>query len=299
MLATNLRRSQIKITNRHNLPDDVVAALSHSTYVAGDGDYSATTLLKPPRIVTLERRHYKELEQDCMDRVWSIFGQAAHTVLETHGSDDSITEERMYMTVNGKKIGGQVDNFKDGIVTDYKITTVWKIIHDTAYIEWEQQLNIYARLFRHNGYEVRGIRIVCILRDWDKNRAIRESDYPKTPILVIPLNVWTVQEQDKFLYDKVADLIECESLEDDALPICSERDRWCRAASYAVIKTGAKRATKVHCSLQDAEDDAQSRGDKYEVYVRPGVSVRCEAYCSVAPFCSFYKEMHKEDLDGQ
>jgi len=186
-----------------------------------------------------------------------------------------------------------------GSYTDYKITTVWKIIHDTAYIEWEQQLNIYARLFRHNGYEVRGIRIVCILRDWDKNRAIRESDYPKTPILVIPLNVWTVQEQDKFLYDKVADLIECESLEDDALPICSERDRWCRAASYAVIKTGAKRATKVHCSLQDAEDDAQSRGDKYEVYVRPGVSVRCEAYCSVAPFCSFYKEMHKEDLDGQ
>jgi hypothetical protein len=239
-----------------------------------------------------------------MDRVWSIFGQAAHTVLETHGSDDSITEERMYMTVNGKKIGGQVDNFKDGIVTDYKITTVWKIIHDTAYTEWEQQLNIYARLFRHNGYEVRGIRIVCILRDWDKNRAIRESDYPKTPILVIPLNVWTVQEQDKFLYDKVADLIECESLEDDALPICSERDRWCRAASYAVIKTGAKRATKVHCSLQDAEDDAKERGAKdskggqYDVIERPGVSVRCEAYCSVAPFCSFYKELHKDGLDG-
>jgi len=232
-----------------------------------------------------------------MDRVWSIFGQAAHTVLETHGSDDSITEERMYMTVNGKKIGGQVDHYLNGIITDYKVTTVWGIIHDTKNEEWERQLNIYARLFRHNGYEVRGIRIVCILRDWDKNRALRESDYPKTPILVIPLNVWSVEEQDGFLYNQVTRLIHCESLPDEDLPVCSEHDRWCRAASYAVIKTGAKRATKVHSSLQDAEDDAQSRGDKYEVYVRPGVSVRCEAYCSVNKFCSFYKSL-QEELDG-
>ena len=232
-----------------------------------------------------------------MDRVWSLFGQAAHTVLETHGSDDSITEERMYMTVNGKKIGGQVDHYKDGIITDYKITTVWGIIHDTKNEEWEKQLNIYARLFRANGHDVRGIRIVCILRDWDKNRALREPDYPKTPILVIPLNVWTVQEQDKFLYDRVADLIECESLEDDDLPVCSEHDRWCRSSTYAVVKVGAKRATKVHGSLHEAVSDAKERGDKYDVVERPGVSVRCEAYCQVNKFCSFYKSL-QEEVDG-
>ena len=54
----------MKLTNKYNLPEDVVKALSHSTYKAGDGSYSATTLLKPPRIVHLERRHYEEIEQD-------------------------------------------------------------------------------------------------------------------------------------------------------------------------------------------------------------------------------------------
>lgn len=232
-----------------------------------------------------------------MDRVWSVFGQVAHTILESHGSDDSITEERMYMTVNGKKIGGQVDHYKDGIITDYKVTTVWGIIHDTKNEEWERQLNIYARLFRYNGYDVRGIRIICILRDWDKNRALRESDYPKTPILVIPLNVWTVAEQDKFMYDRVADLIECESLPDDALPVCSEHDRWCRPATYAVVKTGAKRATKVHSDFEDALKDAADRGNKYGVVERPGISVRCDSYCQAAPFCSYYKSLQGE-VDG-
>lgn len=286
----------MNITNKHGLPDDVFAALSHSTYVAGDGDYSATTLLKPPRIVTLERRHGDETEHDVMDRVWSLFGQAAHTVLETHGSDDAITEQRLYMDVCGKKIGGQVDHYKDGIITDYKITTVWGIIHDTKNTEWEQQLNIYARLFKENGYPVRGIRIVCILRDWDKNRALRESDYPSTPILVVPLNVWNPQEQDRFMYDKVATLTECESLPDDELPICTEKERWCRPATYAIYKIGAKRATKVHSSLEDAQEDLANRDHNYELVERPGVSVRCESYCLVAPFCSFYKSLHEGDL---
>lgn len=243
----------------------------------------------------LERRHDADIESDIMDRVWSLFGQAAHTVLENHGCDESLTEKRLYLEVNGRKISGCVDHYKDGIITDYKITTVWKIIHDTSHTEWEQQLNIYARLFRHNGYSVRGIRIVCILRDWDKNRALREPDYPSTPILVIPLNVWTVPEQDQFLYDKVAALTECESLSDDDLYVCSEHDRWCRAPSYAVTKIGAKRATKVHSNLHEAVADAKERGDKYDVVERQGVSVRCESYCQVNKFCNFYKEMH-EDL---
>lgn len=245
-----------------------------------------------------------------MDRVWSVFGQAAHTVLESHGSDDSITEQRLYMDVCGKKIGGQVDHYKDGIITDYKITTVWGIIHDTKAKEWEEQLNIYSRLFTSNGYPVRGIRIVCILRDWDKNRALRESDYPKTPILVIPLNVWSVQEQDKFMYDKVATLTECEALPDDALPVCTEKERWCRPATYAICKIGAKRATKVCSTIAEATQYAETleatcaikRGDKppkYEVIERPGVSVRCEGYCQVNCFCSFFKQIHVEDTDGK
>jgi hypothetical protein len=207
------------------------------------------------------------------------------------------------MDVLGKKIGGQCDHYKDGIIIDYKITSAWGIIHDTKNEEWEKQLNIYARLFRENGYPVTGIRIVCILRDWDKNRALRERDYPQTPILVIPLNVWTSQEQDAFLESRVRTLVACESMSDDELPVCSEKDRWCRPATYACGKYGSKRATKVCATLEEANQYCQEHLNKFKevdlfVAERPGVSVRCEGYCLVKDHCSFYKELHSEDIDG-
>ena len=89
----------MKITNKSSLPEAVYKALSHSNYNSGSSDYSVTTLLRPPRMVQLERRHWDELEEDVLDRVWSLFGSAAHTILEQHGCDESLTEERLYIEV--------------------------------------------------------------------------------------------------------------------------------------------------------------------------------------------------------
>ena len=151
----------MKITNKHGLPDAVYSALSKSNYNPGSSDYSVTTILKPPRIVQLERRHWDELEEDVIDRVWSLFGSAAHNILEGHGCEEAVTEKRLYANILDRKVGGQIDHYLDQCITDYKVTSVWTLIYGSRYKEWEEQQNIYAYIFAENGYKVDKLQIVA------------------------------------------------------------------------------------------------------------------------------------------
>ena len=187
----------MKYTNKAGLPVEVFNVLSKDRYVKGEGtDYSVTTLKSPPRIVQLERRHWYELECDVLDNLWSMFGSMAHNMLEEHGSDDSHTEERFYLNILDRVISGQVDHYKDGVITDYKVTSAWTLVYGSRIKEWEEQLNMYAHLCRENDKPVRKIRIVAILRDWDKNKAKQDKSYPQSPIEIIPITLWEPEEGD-------------------------------------------------------------------------------------------------------
>lgn len=71
----------MKFTNRYNLPDVVVRALTYDPYDAV-GDVSVTSLLQPARKIALTRRHSSEIEEDVTDRIWMFFGRMGHVVLE-------------------------------------------------------------------------------------------------------------------------------------------------------------------------------------------------------------------------
>ena len=58
----------MKITNKHNLPELVVNALTFDTYSRGESDISITQLIDSPRISLLERQHSDEIEQDFFGR---------------------------------------------------------------------------------------------------------------------------------------------------------------------------------------------------------------------------------------
>lgn len=285
-------------TNRANLPEAVCNALTHNSYNGGDADFSATTLLKPPQMVQLERRYYTQITQDVIDNVWRLFGQAAHHILDTHAPEDVIAEERMYVDCRNKRIGGQVDVYHSGTITDYKITSAWSLVYGQRVHEWEQQLNIYAEIFRCNNYDVHALQIVAILRDWDKNKAKQQADYPQAPIVIIPLKLWDSAKAKAFIDERVRLHSDAVDLPDILLPSCSTEDMWEQAPKFAVMKDGAKRATK----LFDDKDEATAycstcKGDCFSVQERKGKRVRCEDYCQVAPFCHQYRVYLQEKND--
>ena len=67
------------------------------------------------------------------------------------------------------------------------------------------------------------------------------------------------------------------------------------------MKDGAKRATRV---LDNEAEALRFRADHKDfqslsVVQRIGKSVRCEDYCSVAQFCSFFKEYQNARLEAK
>ncbi len=287
----------MKLTNKHNLPAPVVAAVMHQqsaykgSYQGRKADISATGLLKPPQIAALEREHWEQLEEDVTDRIWALLGSLMHGILEAHGEEQAelqvdepdLIEHRMYAEVMGWTISGQLDRYvtSTGLLQDYKTASVWEHVGGIK-PEREMQLNILAWLLRQEGRVVNNISIVSFYRDWSKNQAKRGGDYPQLQVGVHMLPLWTPEEQRLFIESRV-------KMHQDArkgiIARCTPEDRWAKPTEWAVMKEGRKSAVKLHDSEESATGHAEALGAKHYVHERPGEDVRCENYCSVAEFC--------------
>lgn len=71
----------MKITNKYNLPETLVQAVSLDTHIL-KGDISVTTLIDAPKIRYLRKQNKLDLEQDVSEMIWSLFGTAVHHILE-------------------------------------------------------------------------------------------------------------------------------------------------------------------------------------------------------------------------
>lgn len=276
----------MKITNNENLPQSIYEAVQNDPYDAGESDITVTTLIGPARKRALLLKHKDEIVEDCSERIWSLFGQAIHTILE-RSETDSIAEERFYMTCkNGWKLGGQVDRFEPfiGLLQDFKTTSVWSVKGD-AKNEYVQQLNILAHLLRKNGFTVNKLEIIAILRDWSKREAQRDKEYPRHNVVKLDIPLWSPEETEAFIDSRVAE--HEKALKEEVK--CSDAERWCKAHSWAVIKKGQKRATKVFYNEKEAGSFAAD-DPNMAVEFRPGEVIRCGSYCNVNKFCSQYQE---------
>ena len=240
---------------------------------------SVTGLLKPPRMVALEANHGHELVEDASDRIWSLLGQAVHTILE-RANRTAIAERRLSMEIEGWKISGGMDLYEEnGVLTDYKVTTAWKLLGGSLE-EWAEQLNCYAELLRHNGDQVSKLQVVAILRDWSKLESKRNSKYPQSQVVNVDIPMWDPEKALAFMKDRV--LLHQQAR--ISLPECSEQERWAKKDQWAVMQAGRKSAIKICNSEEEAAKFSCEQTHRFIVH-RPGLSVRCESYCSVLNFC--------------
>src|SRR6185312_4199648 len=181
----------MKLTNNLSLPKPIVDAVRNDSYDSPKDakSISVTTLLKPARIVALERKHADEIEEDVSDRIFSLCGQVVHGILE-RADKTGIAERRLSIEVEGWKVSGQMDRYLDGLLQDYKFVTAYKFKDAGVPEEYEQQLNVYAEILRQNGHTVTRMQIVGILRDWSKMEARRDPAYPQTQIVIRDVPLW-------------------------------------------------------------------------------------------------------------
>lgn len=293
----------MKIIDTNNLPRPIVEAIRAGVWdreqAVKHTSYSVTQLLDAPRRVHLRDRHYNEMEVEASDRLWALFGNAMHYVLETGVPDDIgkvvLKEHRLSADVLGRAISGQCDLYVDGVLYDFKETSTWTLIYHSRDLDWTHQLNFYAWLLRQHDYPVREAHIIARLRDWSKSKAARESKYPKSQVKAMQIPLYDAGQVDRMVHDRVQALIDCEKLPDDKLPECSPDDRWMRNTTYAVMHPKKKRALAVKDTEKLATDWLINYADKgCWVEKRPGKNVRCEEYCQLKPWCSQWHKLKQQ-----
>lgn len=280
-------------------------------------DYSATDLLKPPRIVQLEKRyrdHFNGMPLDhdaIMKAIPSFRGSAIHNHFEfmlkcharRHPESGYIIEKRLWDRICDRKISAKFDLYKDKALYDFKTTSTWKAIfgdHD----DWEKQLNIYAFMLRLCKIEVNVLYILAFYMDWDKWKVGKEKGYPNTPIeRLLIKNLWPMDKQELFIHNRIELLKENEELPDHQLTLCTPEEMWEKPAKFAVYKVKEdnpddlpQRASRVKDTEEGATKWMNSphakkqlkKGEIFTIQYRPGARMRCDEYCRCAPFCSQY-----------
>jgi hypothetical protein len=316
-------------TNRHNIPDHIANAIKVDDHFT-NGDISVTSLIDSPKIYYL--KSHTTYEVDIMDMMAAFLGTGMHTALERAEKgrykervlkqaavvlseleeekasgylkkvvvdklggtveDNIIREMNWTMEVLGWTISGTLDiyNKETGYIEDYKMTSATAFMYPEMKKSWNAQMNCYAAILRANGYEVKGARIHAFFKDWSKMKVVQNRDYPKTPYMPIEIQMLENEKVVKYMEGRV-DLHQRMRAGED-IP-CTTKDRWATVDTYAIMKKGNKKATRVLDSMALAEQEIEKiklkTAGEFSVEVRPGQSKRCEEYCPVKNICEQYK----------
>ena len=270
-----------KYTNKHGFKSrSLVAALSsnagYDLNEKPDNLYSVTEIIDAPKIKILFERHKDEITIDVFDNLWMMTGSGKHHYLEIANAEDPsfMIENRWYMFTDNFTMTNEVHNStipvlsgkmdcydeQDEIIEDYKETGKGTFYYNpNGKPAFAAQINIHAYALRKMGNEVKGGRIVAILRDWNK-WDLKNKNYP-LPIKELDIPLWTDEQVEEYITNRVELFESMKKLSDDEIPPCSPEERW-----------------------QGKKKDGRIINNRCE---GNGVNI----YCPQRGFCNFYREL--------
>lgn len=293
----------MKYTNRHNFPEFVQQWLEYDSYDYNPNTISATTLMAPAKAYGLKKQHYEDLEIDIADLIASRYGTAIHDSVEKVKLKDCLQERRLQKALLGKMITGKFDilhqiGTEDGKpvyeLIDVKSTSVWSVVYNSKEEDYIKQLSIYRYLAIENGYEVVGdAKIWMVFTDWSSSKAKKDPDYPQARLYIKEIKLWTPQETEEWIEQRINDLEDAANRPQEQMPDCTDKELWAEEEKWAIMKEGRKTAVKVHSSEEDAKKHLGELDNKHSIEHRPGKVKRCN-YCTASKFCHQYKRMIQE-----
>ena len=288
--------------NELGLPDWLVEVVeqTRNQYDPGEKtDYSATSLLVPPMIYTLQKEH--QPEEDVSNALPAFFGTCVHNQIEYFLKDNPryIVEERLYHTFyipdapGDKKeyvVSAQIDLFdkENKELSDHKLSKMYSFQKEK--FEYEAQLNLQQYLLRKKyGEVVESIKINGFAKDW--SAAGRGRDYPPSAYIPVDFPVWADEDVEAWVAHCV---VEKEQALNGQIRLCDSRERWQTPSKIALMKKGRKSAVKLYDSMEEAERALAEKDEKHYIEDRPGIDIRCtnEVFCPVREHCSYYQERY-------
>ena len=223
-----------RVSNETGLPEAIVRAIENDSYDRGCADFSVTQLLNPPRLEALKVKHSEEIVEDASTRIFSLLGQATHTILERAARPEvDMVEKRFFAKFGDHVLSGQIDLLEadTGTLSDFKVTKAYAFSKrggSGQKYEWICQMNMQLELLRQNGLDARKLQIVGILRDWDSgcldpaNKRKFMIGYPKAEIVAAEIPMWPRKQTQELILERVL----AHAKAKDDLPLCNIEETW-------------------------------------------------------------------------
>ena len=281
----------MNLTNKFGLPMPVFKAIeqqekSHKS----NADISCTSLIDSALRSWLGKKYYDQLEEDASDRLWSLYGSLAHSVIEKSGKDiGEHLERQIITTVLGWKVSAILDYLKEGdVLSDYKFVSTWATLGGVK-PEWEAQLNVILQIMRNcddaNMKEVsksiKKLEIVALFRDWVPSNA---DKFPNK-VEVMPVRMWDPKKAQAYIESRVKLHQEARKSE-GCPPICTDAERW--MSDFAVCLNSKKTALKA--KIKTREEAEKWKAELGADYIREAEPKRCTQYCTYSKcgVCCWY-----------
>jgi hypothetical protein len=292
---------------------------------------SATEIMKPIRqLILAPRVPSQEIKFDIAERIPSAMGNALHDgiyqawmengykrALARMGMSESIInrirvnpvpgdalpkdaiviyqEQRLSRKLGKWTISGKPDFIGDGMLEDFKSTGVYAYMKGNNDEKYCKQGSIYRWLAPHiikSDYIV----IQFIFTDWSKIRSMTEAKYPDSRILAHRVPLWSIEETEAFLLNKLNQYEELYEAKQSDIPECTKDELWQTDSVYKYYKKpGAKRATKNFPTYAEAHERYLKDGSIGEVKEFKGQVKAC-LYCAAFPVCKQKDQLILADL---
>jgi hypothetical protein len=258
-----------------SFPSPFMRAMQNNAYTKGNSQFSVTQLIGPPQRTWLGIDHQK------VETPYSSFaaflGTAMHAVLEANvdPSQGEVAEERMHALLCDAKISGQFDHLEKRCLYDYKTT---RGSQDVMKPDHRTQVHANAYLAILNGYEVEHVAVAYIQMDWSYMQSTLNPNYPQSPFKIF------VEDYDAKLAEDFFNRAIPEHLAALAGQPreCTRDEKWQKSDSFALMKPGAKRASKVCATRAEAEELLKPGQFIQE---RPGERTFCQMFCGMKDHC--------------
>lgn len=280
-------------TNKYNIPEKVCEAIrvqDQTSMSLDQGKIRVSDLLNAPYQRQLLIRFHDDLVVDYFDRYNALMGTGFHKVMESISSHNRLMEEKLEIEVEGMMLKGRPDVYEDGVIEDYKTTKAWALVFNDRK-RWEQQLNVYAYLFRRHGFPVTKLQILCAYKDWNPLNVKMSQNYPCSPCHHVDIPLWEAELQRVFVETKVRMHKRSGLQRIDEIEECTAEERWASPDVWAVYRSDKhKRAMKLFDTEMMAKAWASQNG-LTRIEKREGEERKCTTFCNVRSICPHGKSL--------
>lgn len=193
-------------------------------------------------------------------------------------------EIRSSMEILGFTVTGKFDFVGEGMVQDFKSTSVWTYVYQSKLEDFITQLSIY-KLLNPDKITKSVAQIHYIFTDWSKAAATKK-EYPPSKVLTQNVTLWDDDVTRKYIEKKLTAIITHTHSAQSSIPLCTDKELWKTSGTWKYYKdpTKLKRSTRNFDNATEASQMLVKDGNVGIVVHVPAQAKACH-YCPAYSIC--------------